>query len=264
MNKVWIQYECSMNIVWIYHEYSTNKLWIQYNKSFIVFLRVFKDGDRIIKQGDAADGMYFVEQGQIIISVLDDSGKEVEINRIIKGGYFGELALVTHRPRAASAFCDGDVRCACKSVVFCSIFFCLFANRMVFIFSFGRGSLREVIRSVHGDHEAKHHRLWRTNAQDIRLKAQHPGYPMKEEDDGIHLLTIVFIILHLLLLVVKTNKKQKQNSKTYISDQITQQTYSHTRTHTKKLSDFSFRLLIGGWNSLVIVHNRYNWEKNYV
>lgn len=74
--------------------------------------RVFKDGDRIIKQGDAADGMYFVEQGQIIISVLDDSGKEVEINRIIKGGYFGELALVTHRPRAASAFCDGDVRCA--------------------------------------------------------------------------------------------------------------------------------------------------------
>lgn len=78
------------------------------------FYRTFKDGERIIKQGDAADGMYFVEQGTVIISVLDDSGKEVEINRIIKGGYFGELALVTHRPRAASAFCAGDVKCACK------------------------------------------------------------------------------------------------------------------------------------------------------
>ncbi|CAG9859744.1 unnamed protein product [Phyllotreta striolata] len=74
--------------------------------------RVFRDGDRIIKQGDAADGMYFVEKGEVAISVLDDSGKEVEINRITKGGYFGELALVTHRPRAASAFCDGEVRCA--------------------------------------------------------------------------------------------------------------------------------------------------------
>lgn len=74
--------------------------------------RTFDDGERIIKQGDAADGMYFVEQGEVIISVLDDSGKEVEINRIGKGGYFGELALVTHRPRAASAFCDGDVKCA--------------------------------------------------------------------------------------------------------------------------------------------------------
>lgn len=76
--------------------------------------RNFSDGERVIKQGDAADGMYFVEQGEVVISVLDDSGKEVEINRISKGGYFGELALVTHRPRAASAFCDGDVKCACE------------------------------------------------------------------------------------------------------------------------------------------------------
>ncbi|CAH0551066.1 unnamed protein product [Brassicogethes aeneus] len=74
--------------------------------------RSFKDGERIIKQGDAADGMYFVEQGEVVISILDDSGKDVEINRIGKGGYFGELALVTHRPRAASAYCDGDVKLA--------------------------------------------------------------------------------------------------------------------------------------------------------
>ncbi|XP_019880252.1 cAMP-dependent protein kinase type II regulatory subunit [Aethina tumida] len=74
--------------------------------------RTFKDGERIIKQGDVADGMYFVENGEVVISILDDSGKEVEINRIGKGGYFGELALVTHRPRAASAFCDGDVKLA--------------------------------------------------------------------------------------------------------------------------------------------------------
>lgn len=74
--------------------------------------RAVSNGERIIKQGDAADGMYFVEKGEVVISVLDDSGKEIEINRISKGGYFGELALVTHRPRAASAFADGDVKLA--------------------------------------------------------------------------------------------------------------------------------------------------------
>lgn len=74
--------------------------------------RAFSNAERIIKQGDAADGMYFVEDGEVIISVLDDSGKEIEINRILKGGYFGELALVTHRPRAASAFAHGEVKLA--------------------------------------------------------------------------------------------------------------------------------------------------------
>lgn len=74
--------------------------------------RTFSDGEQVIKQGDAADGMYFVEQGEVVISVPDDNGKEVEINRVGKGGYFGELALVTHRPRAASVFCDGDVKLA--------------------------------------------------------------------------------------------------------------------------------------------------------
>lgn len=64
--------------------------------------------------GDAADGMYFIEQGTVTISVQDDKGKEVEINRLGKGGYFGELALVTHRPRAASAFAAEDLKLACK------------------------------------------------------------------------------------------------------------------------------------------------------
>lgn len=45
---------------------------------------------------------------------MDDSGQEVEINTVGKGGYFGELALVTHRPRAASAYAAEEVKVACK------------------------------------------------------------------------------------------------------------------------------------------------------
>jgi len=72
----------------------------------------FGDGERIIKQGDTADGMYFVEEGIVKITKLGDNGKEVEINRVDSGGYLGELALVTHKPRAASAYAVGHVKLA--------------------------------------------------------------------------------------------------------------------------------------------------------
>lgn len=36
---------------------------------------------------------------------------EVAIARCSRGQYFGELALVTNKPRAASAYAEGDVKC---------------------------------------------------------------------------------------------------------------------------------------------------------
>lgn len=63
--------------------------------------------------GDAADGMYFIEDGTVSIRIEQDSA-EVEISRLVKGSYFGELALVTHRPRAASAYAEDNVKIACK------------------------------------------------------------------------------------------------------------------------------------------------------
>ncbi|CRK97544.1 CLUMA_CG010931, isoform A [Clunio marinus] len=73
--------------------------------------KVFGAGERIIKQGDAADGMYFIEEGTVSIKILQDAG-EVEISKLEKGQYFGELALVTHRPRAASAYAQDNVKVA--------------------------------------------------------------------------------------------------------------------------------------------------------
>jgi hypothetical protein len=40
--------------------------------------------------------------------------QEVEIAHCHKGQYFGELALVTNKPRAASAYAVGDVKCLGK------------------------------------------------------------------------------------------------------------------------------------------------------
>ncbi|XP_057337213.1 cAMP-dependent protein kinase type II regulatory subunit [Microplitis mediator] len=72
----------------------------------------FSDGQQIIRQGDMADGMYFVEDGVVKITIIGENGREVEINRVPAGGYLGELALVTHKPRAASAYAVGNVKLA--------------------------------------------------------------------------------------------------------------------------------------------------------
>lgn len=46
-----------------------------------------------------------------------------QINRVPAGGYLGELALVTHKPRAASAYAVGDVKLACKFSINVNYFF---------------------------------------------------------------------------------------------------------------------------------------------
>ncbi|XP_037093464.1 cAMP-dependent protein kinase type II regulatory subunit-like [Pollicipes pollicipes] len=72
----------------------------------------FQPGEIIIEQGDDADGMYFVEEGTVRIARAEHGQEEVQINTIEKGGYLGELALITKNPRAASAYADGPVRLA--------------------------------------------------------------------------------------------------------------------------------------------------------
>lgn len=58
-------------------------------------------------------------------------------------------------------------------------------------FSFGCRSVRTSPRSLHADNEAQHQRLRGTDAQDIRLKAGHPGHPMKRTAANRHVYIVV-------------------------------------------------------------------------
>jgi cAMP-dependent protein kinase regulator len=58
----------------------------------------FSDGVQIIKQGDSASCMYFIEDGEVRIAIRPSAEEpESDITSVHKGGYFGELALVTHK-----------------------------------------------------------------------------------------------------------------------------------------------------------------------
>lgn len=39
----------------------------------------YSNGEQIIRQGDSADGMYFVEDGVVKITILGDHGREIEV-----------------------------------------------------------------------------------------------------------------------------------------------------------------------------------------
>uniref|UniRef100_A0A3P9KJB1 cAMP-dependent protein kinase type II-alpha regulatory subunit n=1 Tax=Oryzias latipes TaxID=8090 RepID=A0A3P9KJB1_ORYLA len=83
----------------------------------VLGVRTFSDGERIITQGDKADCFFIVESGEVKIMIkskvkpyLFHRGK-VEVARCSRGQYFGELALVTNKPRAATAYAVGDTKC---------------------------------------------------------------------------------------------------------------------------------------------------------
>uniref|UniRef100_A0A8C6LHG4 cAMP-dependent protein kinase type II-alpha regulatory subunit n=1 Tax=Nothobranchius furzeri TaxID=105023 RepID=A0A8C6LHG4_NOTFU len=79
--------------------------------------RAFSDGERIIAQGEKADCFYIVESGEVKIMIKtktkagQQDNMEVEVARCSRGQYFGELALVTNKPRAASVYAVGNTKC---------------------------------------------------------------------------------------------------------------------------------------------------------
>lgn len=55
-------------------------------------------GHRIFGQGDRGDKMYVVLEGEVRLSV---NGREIE--RLVPGAIFGEMALIDDQPRSATA-----------------------------------------------------------------------------------------------------------------------------------------------------------------
>ncbi|XP_032443601.1 cAMP-dependent protein kinase type II-beta regulatory subunit [Xiphophorus hellerii] len=89
----------------------------------VLSTRVYNDSQQIIAQGDLADCFYIVESGQVRITMKrsrtkkdEEEEEELDIAMCTRGQYFGELALVTNKPRAASAYAVGSVKCLVMDV----------------------------------------------------------------------------------------------------------------------------------------------------
>jgi small-conductance mechanosensitive channel len=68
-------------------------------------VRVFGDGEAIVRQGSAGHSMFVVASGRAVV-MLEPGDREVA--RIDRGGYFGEMSLLTGEPRTATVVASGD------------------------------------------------------------------------------------------------------------------------------------------------------------
>ena len=66
-------------------------------------LRTIPKGSVVFFQADPGDALYLVISGSIAILLNSPDGRELLINEVRAGDYFGELSIITGQPRSASA-----------------------------------------------------------------------------------------------------------------------------------------------------------------
>lgn len=69
-------------------------------------LRQAEDGEKLIQQGSKSNDLMIIKRGKIKIRATQ-KGKDVELAELKHGDIFGEMAVVTGEPRAASAYAIG-------------------------------------------------------------------------------------------------------------------------------------------------------------
>ena len=56
----------------------------------------------IIQEGDHGDALYILQTGRAKVYLTNENGKEIVLNTLKGGDYFGEMSLIDHQPRSAS------------------------------------------------------------------------------------------------------------------------------------------------------------------
>jgi len=73
--------------------------------------RVFAKNAVIVSEGDDSGSVYVLLSGRVKVFLSDPQGREVELNRLGPGEYFGEVTL-DGGPRSASVMALEETRCA--------------------------------------------------------------------------------------------------------------------------------------------------------
>ena len=71
-------------------------------------VRAFEDGETIFAEGEPGREMYIIREGKVRV-FGERQGRETTLCVLNKPDFFGEMALLTGRPRSANAQAVGDV-----------------------------------------------------------------------------------------------------------------------------------------------------------
>lgn len=72
----------------------------------------FEDGQTIVKQGEPGNDFYIIAEGTATVLQQRVDGQDpIEVGRLGPSDYFGEIALLLDRPRAATVIARGPLKC---------------------------------------------------------------------------------------------------------------------------------------------------------
>jgi cAMP-dependent protein kinase regulator len=67
-----------------------------------VTLEEFPAGTLVIEEGTPGDCLYIIKSGEVEVFTLDAKREKLVLAKLQEGDYFGEISLITGRPRTAS------------------------------------------------------------------------------------------------------------------------------------------------------------------
>lgn len=72
-------------------------------------LKSYNDGEVVIKEGDSGDALFIIKQGRAKVTTGDGGNKELVLAGLKEGDFFGEVSLITGKPRTATILADGPL-----------------------------------------------------------------------------------------------------------------------------------------------------------
>jgi CRP/FNR family transcriptional regulator, cyclic AMP receptor protein len=64
-------------------------------------VRSYSLGEIIIREGDTSKDMFVIKEGEVKV-VKNIAGRDLELDTLVKGDFFGEMSLLESEPRTAS------------------------------------------------------------------------------------------------------------------------------------------------------------------
>lgn len=71
--------------------------------------KVYRNGETIVRQGDAGSSMYVIQDGEVEV-LKTQNGNSVRLAILGPGDFFGEISLLGNEKRSATVCALGDVR----------------------------------------------------------------------------------------------------------------------------------------------------------
>jgi cAMP-dependent protein kinase regulator len=65
-------------------------------------LRVFESGQTIVREGDPGSSLFLIDEGTVEVQTTDQAGKLLVLAQLGPGDFFGEVAVLSGKPRTAT------------------------------------------------------------------------------------------------------------------------------------------------------------------